>query len=123
MLEREISGEVLKRIRDDPNFSGCSAIEIKVAKGNTLPKNALKPHQRRALILASTREICWKISDQSMEQKPFDGFVLKRSDAFVVIVFASLKETWAIPIQKFPEGAVSLDLARSLGSRVSYRKI
>lgn len=59
--------------------------EAKISKGNSLPFNAVKPHQEAALYAASHGLMNYKISDFSPEQKPFDLFQVHRVPAYVVI--------------------------------------
>jgi len=61
------------------------AAEMKIAKGERLPFNALKPHQEFALFQAKHSLMNHKISDFSMEEKPFDAFQFCFSKAYVII--------------------------------------
>jgi len=117
--ERQITGEVGRRVRDNPLFGSC-AIEVKYCKGETLGRSALKEHQRRALQIAHGAGLYYKISDESYGQKPFDIFCLKGAQAYVVVVFGSMREVWAIPIDNYPSDKESLKLsvARVIGVRV-----
>lgn len=64
---------------------GTAAFELKFIKDkNAIPFSNVKLHQIRGLKLAQKRLI-WKISDMSIEQKPFDCFILVKAFAFVVI--------------------------------------
>jgi len=121
MKERELTGKVLATIRDDPRFASC-AVEVKLARSATLHKGELKEHQYRALMLARHSAIYWKIADTSFVQLPFDGFVLKQAEAYVVIVYAikPKREIWAIPIDNFPpdRGQFKLGQAREVGVRL-----
>lgn len=58
-----------------------------MTKTNTLPRSALKDHQRLALFAAQTRGITHKISDEARRQQPFDAFQLKGVAGFVVVCF------------------------------------
>lgn len=120
-LERKITGKVFSSMRDDPRFNSC-AVEVKVSKGNTLPKSALKDHQRRALLIANTGNLYHKIEDGSFSQKPFDGFILKKTEAFLVIWYAKSRETWALPIQKVPQASISLEYSRANGLQLQLVK-
>ena len=86
MKERQICGEVLKRIRDEMKVS-C-AVEVKVAhRGHAIAFGALEEHQERALLLAADRGMYWKISDDTFGQKPFDGFIFCAAPAYVAILW------------------------------------
>lgn len=117
--ERAITGEIGKRMRDDPRFGSC-AVEVKVCKGKTLGRGALKEHQRRALEIAARGALYFKISDESYGQKPFDLFVLKKSEAYVVVCFeGSLKKCFAVEIEKFPSNeSLTLDEAERVGQKL-----
>ena len=120
MNERAITGKLLSALRDDGRFGSC-AVEIKVARGRVLHKGALKDHQRRALMIAHERELYWKIADDTHGQKPFDGVVLKKVEAYLVIRFEirPKAEIWALSIDTVPEGAVSIEFARERGMRIT----
>ena len=120
MIERTITGKILSHMRDDPRFGSC-AVEIKVARGPTLYKGQLKEHQWRALTLAHTHVVYWKIGDGGYGQKPFDAFVLKKSDAYLVVYFEvkPKAEIWAISIEKISTGIpIGINFARKEGVRV-----
>lgn len=59
------------------NYPNSCALEIKV-KGNKL-----LPHQSIALTVVQNGSFSYKIPDMG-HRSPFDAFVLKRADAFVV---------------------------------------
>ena len=101
-------------MRDDPRFASC-LVEIKVSKGKTLPKTALKEHQRHALTIATNGAMYFKIPDAGF-QNPVDAFILKHQQSYLVIYF-DLKppETWVLRIQDVPDGSVSIDLAKRVG--------
>lgn len=113
MKEREITGRVLVAMREDARFGTC-AVEIKLVKGTTLPKSALKEHQRRALLIANTGVMYHKIVDAGY-QNPFDAVILKKTEAYLVIWYQTKEkahEVWAIPIADVPDGSIRLDVAR-----------
>jgi hypothetical protein len=96
-------------------------VEVKVSKGKTLPRTALKEHQRRALELASGSGMYFKIPDGGFTLSPFDGLVAKRSASFLVIWYEvkPKHEVWAIAIKDVPvDVSISIDYARSVGLRV-----
>lgn len=62
--------------------------ELKLTKGKSIRFDALADHQERALIGASSSVGCsHKISDFSLEQKPFDCFRIVDYPAYVVVCF------------------------------------
>jgi hypothetical protein len=119
MLERTITGKILKAMREDKRFKSC-AIEIKVAKGKTLYKTQIADHQRRALELSYRSAIYFKIPDGGFSQSPFDGFILRNSGAWLVIYYEirPKAEVWAIHIKDLGDGSVGIDEARSKGLKV-----
>lgn len=66
---------------------GSAVYELKYCKGNALPFSDVKEHQERALLLATTTCINYKIPDVGMAQKPFDCFAICNVPAYVVIQF------------------------------------
>lgn len=62
------------------------AFELKIVKGKSLPFSAVKEHQVRALRQVEEEGFSWKISDFSLEQKPFDCFRIHER-AYVVPVW------------------------------------
>jgi hypothetical protein len=119
MKERTITGKILQKMRDNPLFNSC-AVEIKVAKGKTLYKNQIADHQIRALTLTYESAIYFKIPDGGFSQSPFDGFIFKKSDAYVVIYYEikPKSEVWAIHIKDLPKSNISIDVARSIGLQI-----
>lgn len=65
------------------------AFELKLVKGKSMPLSAVAEHQVRSLLKVEGEGLSWKISDFSMEQKPFDCFRMQGA-AYVVPV-------WYIP--------------------------
>lgn len=119
-LERKITGLLLGAMRDDKRFGNC-AVEIKVAKGKTLGASQLPDHQRRALMIARTGAMYFKIPDGGYAQSPFDGFILKKSEAYLVVRFCGVRpaETWAIDIAKIPsDEGITLERAREVGIKI-----
>lgn len=82
--ERAFTTHFIKWLKHFRNES--IAFEVKVSKGKSLPFDAVKPHQRTALLAANHTKIVHKIADDG-HQKPFDGFILARVPAYVVIYF------------------------------------
>lgn len=82
------------------HYNGSCAIEIKATVENTIPMSALQPHQFSALLAAtSTSGVVHKISDESRGHKPFDAFMLKRADAYVVACNTQKGICHAIPVK------------------------
>lgn len=103
--EASITPKVLTWFRE--NHKGSCAIEIKVAKGNSLPASALAPHQHAALMAASRGGIVHKLSDEARRRQPFDAFMLQGVPAYVVVVFTAKRIALAIPVAHFPlEGSI-----------------
>ena len=108
----------MKVMRDDPRFGSC-LVEVKVAKGKTLYEKQIAEHQRRALTLSHKSSIYFKIPDGTFSQSPADGFIFKKSEAYLVIYFdIKPKEIWAIHIRNLPITNISIDTARSIGIQI-----
>lgn len=62
--------------------------ELKLCKGTSLPFSSVAPHQEKALLDASGAIGCYhKLSDFSMDQKPWDCQRIANTDAYIVICF------------------------------------
>lgn len=87
MKERAMTADALKYVRDV--LKQTAAVEVKVAKGRSIPFDALAEHQERALLLANTTCIYHKISDTGAMygELPFDGFVLCNVPAYVSVIW------------------------------------
>jgi hypothetical protein len=72
-------------------------VEVKATKSNTIPFNAVKPHQLLALKAARSKVglVC-KMSDASRIRQPADFWMLKNAQSFVVACF--LKERICLAI-------------------------
>lgn len=114
-----MTGRVLRSMRDDSRFGSCG-VEIKVAKTGTLPKGALKDHQRDALTYASGVGMYHKIADGGYGQLPFDGFILKKAEAWVVIVYMvkPKMEVWAVRVGDIGSGGFKIETAREIGQKI-----
>lgn len=64
-----------------------AVFELKRTHKNRFNKNLVEDHQIRALRMAKDHSVYHKISDQSLGAKPFDSFIIKQSDAYLVICF------------------------------------
>jgi hypothetical protein len=75
--------------------------EAKHCRGkDSIPFADVPDHQRNALLACTTEKgYCYKISDQSSDQKPYDGFFFKNSPAY--LVFAYTKKFYIISIHNF----------------------
>lgn len=104
MLEKDLYPKLSKIIRDNLNlFTHSSAFELKVARGKKFYKRQLETHQERALKMVTTNNgVYHKISDQSINSKPFDSFLLK-GDGYVVIYFEESKMWYFIHINTYIE--------------------
>ncbi len=119
MLEKNITPAILKAMRGDDRF-GSGLVEIKVCTRATLPASALKEHQHHALFAAKHGEVFFKIPDSGFAQNPCDAFLMKRSEAWLVVYFAGKKkgeeECWAIDVDKVVFGhPITIDYARMYG--------
>jgi len=96
--------------------------ELKISKKNSIPFDAVQPHQIEALQAAQTGGYYFKIPDQPVSwgastqmrfaaKKPFDCFMIVNTPAFVVLWFYKLRQPKVfikIPIRTFlAEKAIS----------------
>lgn len=79
--------QFLKFVRSNPLLRHTFAFEAKICKEKSLPFSAVADHQWRNLYHTkhASTPINFKISDFSPEQKPFDGFQLFQTNAYIVI--------------------------------------
>lgn len=79
------------------------AFELKLAKGPSMPFNAVLSHQIAALQIAKHSRLAYKIADDSQGSKPFDCFLLQKTGAWVVIQFweRGEKEFFMIDVDDF----------------------
>ncbi len=90
-------------------FSRKNAIsgvfELKLTKTKSLAYSKVEPHQIKSLLAANTEKGCaFKISDMSMEKKPFDSFLIANYPAYIVILYyvqRKPKIAYYIPIKSF----------------------
>ncbi len=62
----------------------------------------MEPHQLLALKDAqSSRGLIHKLSDESRRQQPFDSFMLKNADAYVVACFSSHGFCLMVPVAEW----------------------
>ena len=84
--EANITPKVLKWFK--ANYPDSVALEIKSTATNSIPASALKPHQLSALLAVQTDSgLTHKIADTGHVQLPFDAFMLKHANSFVVACF------------------------------------
>jgi hypothetical protein len=76
------------------NWPRSCAIEVKVTGGK------VRGHQALALAKVASGKFCYKIPDMG-KKNPFDGFVLKDADAFVVTCEGKTCEVVDINNKKF----------------------
>lgn len=95
---------------------GSAAFELKITKTGSLPFTRLEEHQAEALKKAKHKTLFHKISDMSINAKPFDGFILQDALAYVVVLFyteGEKKVAYCIDIDEFIKES-ELSVRRSL---------
>ena len=79
--------------------------ELKLTKTKSLAYSKVEPHQIKSLLAANTEKGCsFKISDMSMEKKPFDSFRISNYPAYIVVLYyipRKPKVIYYIPIKSF----------------------
>ena len=84
-----------------------AAFEYKVTKTNTF--NLTQWHKKQPLqyinlMKATTDEgVIWKISDTDPREKPFDGFFISNSPAYLVIWFHMKRRFFMVPVKMIPD--------------------
>ena len=69
-------------------FERSTVFELKITKKKRLPFSRIEEHQINSLLNASIGDGDYhKISDQSMDMKPWDCQLIKKADAYIVILF------------------------------------
>ena len=90
-LKRKIIHKTMKERDIQAIFSRknkhTGVFELKLCKGTSLPFGAVADHQIRALLAVEGEGLSYKISDMSMDKKPFDCFRLQGIPSYIVIVF------------------------------------
>lgn len=61
--------------------------ELKITKGKSVAFSQVADHQKEALQRANKKGCYWKIADVGFAQKPFDCFFLKKTPAYIVVMF------------------------------------
>lgn len=67
------------------------AIECKISKSESMPFNAVQPHQEAALWLTKNGLFNFKIPDGNFSQSPFDLFQMKMENSYVCIFWYTKK--------------------------------
>lgn len=106
------------------NISGV--FELKLVKGKNLAHSKVEPHQINALLSANGDGLSYKISDMSMDKKPFDCFRISNYPAYIVVVYyvpRKPKIAYYVPIKSFlenvkPKGSLSEEMALELSNYV-----
>ena len=90
MQKREQKFQVIFGKFIHENWKGGSAcFELKVAKGDIILLSAFRQHQIVSLLAAKRGKLHYKVPDSSYGFKPFDSFILCKSEAYGVIKFLS----------------------------------
>lgn len=99
--------------------------ELKIAKGKSLPFDAVKDHQITALVHASSNYIVYKIPDDAIGQKPFDSFMLMDVPAYVVVMYQAKNpegeffmisiDTWVGEASRAKRKSLTEERAREIG--------
>lgn len=122
MKEKDFQSEFNKYLKYVHKETG--AYELKLSKSDSIPFDAVKPHQVQALYNAKHSHIIYKITDTGYAQKPFDCFALVGVPAYVVIMFyeRGQKEFFMIDVDKWKEEyesskrrSLTVDRAREIG--------
>lgn len=118
--EADITADLMKW-----NLMPIGDWEVKVTKTATMAFSKFPQHQIDNLFLVKLRRFNYKIRDEGVSQKPYDGFTREKSPAWCILVFCKDKlEVFAIDIEVFynerRSGAKSLTANRSsqLGIRL-----
>ncbi len=97
--EADVTPKVLAWFRE--KHKKIAVFEIKATDSNSIPQSALAPHQRAALIKASTGTLVHKLTDASRTRQPFDAFCVSLCPAYVVAVFPTHKVAYVITVGKW----------------------
>jgi penicillin-binding protein-related factor A (putative recombinase) len=110
----------------EKNATNSIAWEAKITKSGRLPFNALAPHQEEKLLKAETVH-GEKLPDIGLARKSFDGFVLHRAEANILVIYYRPHDTeiYEIPIRAFvnekyasKEKSLSRMRAAEIGTRI-----
>jgi len=79
-------------------YKKTCAWETKVSTEDSWPYSRLEEHQETALLAVANGTFSYKISDESIGFKPFDGFCYDHSPAYVAILYEKSNTFYVIPI-------------------------
>lgn len=108
------------------NVSNSIAYDAKFTRSSSLPFSCLLPHQELKLLEAE-RILAYKITDNGIQQKPFDGFILYKATAILIAIYYVPRKTefYEIPIRVFiaereasQRKSLTKERAREIGKRV-----
>jgi len=76
-------------LMSDKHNLPAHAWEAKHSRGkDNIPFADIEPHQIASLLASnSDKGLCHKISDMSVEQKPYDGFFYRNSPAYMIMAY------------------------------------
>jgi len=110
------------------NWKETTAWELKICKEKSLPFSRVEPHQIQALLDARNACVTHKISDMSVETKPFDEFTICNSKAYLVILFYKPRQEkrcylldindWIVYVNKSPRRSITENECASLASKI-----
>lgn len=86
-MEKDLYAPFSRFIAKNWGDKGSAVFELKRTHKNRFNKNLVEDHQIRALKMAKNGGVYHKISDQSQGAKPFDSFIIKGCEAWLVICF------------------------------------
>lgn len=107
------------------NISGV--FELKLVKTKSLAYSKVETHQIQSLLAANTEKGCaYKLSDMSIDKKPFDCFRISNYTAYIVVLYYVPRKTkiaYYIPIKLFVENVgpgqgLNEDTAKKLSEHV-----
>lgn len=86
-MEKDLYAPFSRFIAKNWGNRGSAVFELKRTHKKRFNKNLVEDHQIRALRMAKHQSVYHKISDMSMGAKPFDSFIIKACEAWLVICF------------------------------------
>ena len=87
MTEAQATTRILNYIREHKkDFLKSFAFEIKHTNDNRIYKSQIQEHQIDALV-ASKYGYVYKIRDEGISKKPFDGFFMKEVENYLIFSF------------------------------------
>lgn len=105
---------------------GTAAYELKLARTDSLPFDALAEHQKNALHNAKHGKVVFKIPDAGFTN-PFDSFVLEGVPAYVVIMYLRHKkefmlidiDVWLNEQQLSDRKSITYERAKEIGKIIT----